>query len=183
MLQCVKQFLLHCNIAPRATVCGMRIIKKYGNRRLYDTEASTYINLRELAELIRQGEDVQVVAVQGGADLTRAVLLQVLLEVQGAAEILPPGLLHRIIRMSSGGPLEGLVRQQLGAGQALLDPQLTHIEHQLRRAPPGRAAPPPPEPETTPKPDPEPDPGPEDPELDALRARLQALEARLAGDD
>ncbi len=53
----------------------MRLIKKYSNRRLYDTETSGYITLDELAEIIRGGSDVRVVGAKSGEDLTRWELL------------------------------------------------------------------------------------------------------------
>ncbi len=171
-------------MAGPATLSGMRVIKKYGNRRLYDTEASSYINLQELADLVRSGVDVGVVSVSDGSDLTRAVLLQVLLEVQGAAEILPPGLLHRIIRLSEDGPLTRLVRQQFAAGLELLDAQLGQLERQFGWARAGKQAPPPPpaaEPAPAPpSPDAPPHTSAPDDELIALRARLKDLEDRLS---
>ena len=56
------------------------VIKKYGNRRLYDTSASRYVNLEELAALIRNGADVQVVDARTGEDLTRLTLTQIIVE-------------------------------------------------------------------------------------------------------
>jgi polyhydroxyalkanoate synthesis repressor PhaR len=56
------------------------VIKKYGNRRLYDTAASRYVNLDEVAEFIRQGKDVQVLDAKTGKDLTRVVLTQIITE-------------------------------------------------------------------------------------------------------
>lgn len=56
------------------------VIKKYANRRLYDTHASQYINLDGVAELVRQGEAVQVVEAKGGEDITRQVLTQIIVE-------------------------------------------------------------------------------------------------------
>lgn len=56
------------------------IIKKYGNRRLYDTSASRYVNLEEIAGMVRNGTDVQVVDAKTGEDLTRATLMQVIAE-------------------------------------------------------------------------------------------------------
>jgi polyhydroxyalkanoate synthesis repressor PhaR len=56
------------------------IIKKYGNRRLYDTSTSRYVNLEEIAAMVRNGTDVQVVDAKTGADLTRATLMQVIAE-------------------------------------------------------------------------------------------------------
>lgn len=56
------------------------VIRKYGNRRLYDTSASRYINLDELATMVRVGEDVQVVDAKSGEDLTRVTLTQIIVE-------------------------------------------------------------------------------------------------------
>ena len=54
------------------------VIKKYGNRRLYDTAASRYVNLDEVAGFIRQGKDVQVLDANTGKDLTRVILTQII---------------------------------------------------------------------------------------------------------
>ena len=56
------------------------VIKKYGNRRLYDTSASSYVNVDDVARMIREGQDVQVVDAQSGEDLTRLVLTQIILD-------------------------------------------------------------------------------------------------------
>jgi polyhydroxyalkanoate synthesis repressor PhaR len=56
------------------------IIKKYGNRRLYDTNHSRYINQDEVAEMVQKGHDVQVVDAVTGEDLTRLVLTQIIVE-------------------------------------------------------------------------------------------------------
>lgn len=75
------------------------IVKKYSNRRLYDTEASRYITLDELADRVRKGADVRVVDAATDADLTQATLAQVILEGRGAAHLLPVPLLLQLIRM------------------------------------------------------------------------------------
>ncbi len=77
----------------------MITIKKYSNRRLYDTDQSRYITLEELAERIRTGADVQVIDASSGRDLTQATLVQIVLESRGAARLLPPSLLVAMIRM------------------------------------------------------------------------------------
>lgn len=77
----------------------MILIKKYSNRRLYDTDQSRYITLDELAERIRLGADVQVLDASSGSDLTQATLVQIVLESRGAARLLPPALLVAMIRM------------------------------------------------------------------------------------
>lgn len=56
------------------------IIKKYENRRLYDTSSSRYVNLDDVAELIRQGADVRVQDAKTGEDLTRVILTQIIVE-------------------------------------------------------------------------------------------------------
>lgn len=74
-------------------------VKKYGNRRLYDTGDSRYITLEELAEKIRKGADVRVVDAKNGQDLTQATLTQIIIESRGAAKMLPVPLLLQLIRM------------------------------------------------------------------------------------
>jgi polyhydroxyalkanoate synthesis repressor PhaR len=75
------------------------LVKKYGNRRLYDTDSSRYITLEELADAIRHGKDVQVVDAKSNADLTQATLAQIILESRGASRLLPTPLLVQLIRM------------------------------------------------------------------------------------
>lgn len=76
------------------------LIKKYGNRRLYDTGDSRYITLDELALRIRSGTDVRVVDAQTGEDLTQATLVQLLLETGTAGKFMPVQLLTQMIRLS-----------------------------------------------------------------------------------
>ena len=56
------------------------VVKKYPNRRLYDTGKSRYINLEDIAAFIREGKDVQVVDAQTGEDLTRVTLTQIIVD-------------------------------------------------------------------------------------------------------
>ncbi|NMB76750.1 MAG: hypothetical protein GYA21_16660 [Myxococcales bacterium] len=74
-------------------------IRKYGNRRLYDTSRSRYITLEELASLVRAGNSVLVQDAKDGRDLTRAVLTQAILEEQERLDLLPTELLESIIRV------------------------------------------------------------------------------------
>ncbi len=71
------------------------LIKKYGNRRLYDTSSSRYVNLEDLAAHIRAGQDVRVVDVKSGQDLTRVVLTQIITE---DAKDKPTGLPLELLR-------------------------------------------------------------------------------------
>jgi polyhydroxyalkanoate synthesis repressor PhaR len=75
------------------------VIKKYGNRRLYDTGDSRYITLEELAEKVRGGADVRVVDSSTGDDLTQGTLTQVILESGSAHRTLPVPLLLQMIRL------------------------------------------------------------------------------------
>ena len=76
------------------------VIKKYGNRRLYDTGDSTYVTLDELATKIRGGADIRVIDAQNGEDLTQTTLTQIVLETGNAAKFLPVQLLTQMIRLS-----------------------------------------------------------------------------------
>jgi polyhydroxyalkanoate synthesis repressor PhaR len=76
------------------------VVKKYTNRRLYDTAESRYITLDELAETIRQGKDVRVVDAKTNDDLTQQTLTQLILESRRATRLLPVPLLVQLIRMS-----------------------------------------------------------------------------------
>lgn len=175
----------------------MRTIKKYSNRRLYDTSASKYVNLDELAGLVRDGEEVRVVDAKTGADLTRPVLVQIVMEVQGGLDLFPIGLLHRIIRYGGDSAHQRMGMKQMAAGLELLDAQVMRFERQFEwmrpRTPQSPSSPVAPAPAVEPDPEPppeateapdaapaEPPPAP-DAELDALRSRLADLESRLRG--
>jgi len=75
------------------------IIKKYANRRLYDTSASAYVTLEHLSELTRQGKDFSVQDAKTGDDLTRAVLAQIIFEQENKKEgVLPVSFLRQLIQ-------------------------------------------------------------------------------------
>ena len=77
------------------------LIKKYPNRRLYNTSSRTYVNLNDLAVLIRKGEEIQVVDAKTGEDLTRLVLTQIIVEdAKDAPTGLPLELLRQLILAS-----------------------------------------------------------------------------------
>ena len=90
-----------------------RIIKKYPNRRLYDTETSTYITLAEVKELVLQYKDFQVQDAKTGHDLTRAILLQIILEEEsGGVPMFSTDMLSNIIRYY-GHAMQGLMGSYL----------------------------------------------------------------------
>jgi polyhydroxyalkanoate synthesis repressor PhaR len=74
------------------------LIKRYGNRRLYNTETSGYLNYQELVKLIRDGHDVQIIDSRTKADVTKAVLMQVILEEEKNQSVLPVSFLFQVIR-------------------------------------------------------------------------------------
>jgi polyhydroxyalkanoate synthesis repressor PhaR len=91
------------------------LIKKYGNRRLYDTGDSRYVTLDELAAKIRTGTDLRVVDAQTGEDLTQATLTQIVLETGHASRFLPVQLLTQMIRLSDDALAEFFSRYVTGA--------------------------------------------------------------------
>jgi polyhydroxyalkanoate synthesis repressor PhaR len=99
---------------------GRVVIKKYSNRRLYDTDESRYITLDELASKIRGGRDVLVVDAKSGEDLSQVTLTQIILESRGAARLLPVELLTQLIRMGDDALAEFLGRYMSWALQTYL---------------------------------------------------------------
>lgn len=180
----------------------MTIIKKYSNRRLYDTGLSRYITLDELAAKIRQGDEVRVVDAKSGDDLTQVTLTQLILE-SPTAKLLPVGLLHRLLRMQDDAIAEffsSYVTWALdvyltvkGGGQSLGSmlpfgsgpwSAANPFARMFGGAPfwPGQSA-------ATPSPPPAPAPPPEDEQpdvsgdLQALRAELEELKRSIRNDD
>lgn len=81
-----------------------RLIRKYVNRRLYDTIQSRYVNLEDLRELITKGGEVKVVEQATGNDITTPVLLQIIAEGQrGGPPLLSPEFLAGLIRIAAAG--------------------------------------------------------------------------------
>ena len=160
------------------------VVKKYPNRRLYDTERSKYINLEELTELIRDGEDVKIVDANTDEDLTRELYLQVVLEVLKGRDFLPTGVLRRVIRATGKDPVQRMLHDHMASAFIVLASQLDQIEALFKtapRPPRAKATPEPPPDEQAPKRAPKPSKKAVDPDDDlaALRARLEQLEARL----
>ena len=91
------------------------IIKKYANRRLYDTESSSYITLDRLAEMVRQKREFKVVDAKSGEDITRQVLTQIIMDEEArGSEMLPLNFLRQLIGMY-GGNMQAVVPQYLEA--------------------------------------------------------------------
>jgi polyhydroxyalkanoate synthesis repressor PhaR len=95
---------------------GKVTIKKYANRRLYDTESSTYITLDRLAQMVREGREFEVVDAKSGEDITRQVLTQIIVdeEARGGATMLPINFLKQLIGLY-GNSMQTFVPQYLEA--------------------------------------------------------------------
>ena len=90
-------------------------IKKYANRRLYDTESSSYITLDRLAAMIREGRDFEVVDAKTGEDITHQVLTQIIVDEESrGSTMLPVNFLRQLIGLY-GGQMQGAVPQYLEA--------------------------------------------------------------------
>ena len=90
-------------------------IKKYANRRLYDTESSAYITLDRLAEMVREGREFEVVDAKTGEDITRQVLTQIIVEEEArGSTMLPVNFLKQLIGLY-GNSMQGMVPQYLEA--------------------------------------------------------------------
>lgn len=78
---------------------GAKLIKRYGNRKLYDTEQSRYVTLEEISQMVRRGEEIRVVDNRTQEDLTAVTLTQIMLEEQkNKNNILPLSLCKNLIR-------------------------------------------------------------------------------------
>jgi len=152
------------------------LIKKYENRRLYDTSRSRYINLEEIAALVRKGHDVRVVDAKTGEDLTRSTLMQIIVDDNKTGSSgLPLDLMRQLIvasdkvgrdflswYLNSAVDAYGKVQQSFRSGlsdlQAAATSPIDSIRQMFRTQQ---------EPET------------EEDEVAALKKRLDELESRL----
>jgi polyhydroxyalkanoate synthesis repressor PhaR len=175
------------------------VIKKYANRRLYNTAKSSYVTLDDLAKMVRSGEDFAVFDAKTGDDITRSVLTQIIVEEEsGEQNMLPTKFLRELIRLY-GDPLQRMVpsyldatmeafnrnqeqlRRAFGGGQALENfeqiarSNMELFERSLRMFAPfvqGAGAP-------QPQPQPQPQSKPE-PERDEVKTDLEALQKQLS---
>jgi len=104
------------------------VVKKYANRRLYDTESSIYITLDTLADLVRQGRDFVVYDAKTGDDITRSVLTQIIMEEETKGRnMLPTAFLRQLISLY-GDSMQGLVPDYL---ERVME-QFAAQQHQVR---------------------------------------------------
>ena len=105
-----------------------RIIKKYPNRRLYDTEVSRYVTLADVRALVMQGVGFRVLDTNNDDDITRAILLQIMLEEESGGEpLFTAPMLAQIIRFY-GGTLQGMLSRYMEKSLDFFVKQ----QHQLR---------------------------------------------------
>ncbi|MFL6858116.1 MAG: polyhydroxyalkanoate synthesis repressor PhaR [Allosphingosinicella sp.] len=113
---------------------GVVIIKKYANRRLYDTESSSYITLDRLAEMVRQKREFKVVDAKSGEDITRPVLAQIIMDEESrGSEMLPINFLRQLIGLY-GDRMQGLVPQYLEASMDALQRNQAQLRDALAGA-------------------------------------------------
>ena len=111
---------------------SVRMIKKYPNRRLYDTQTSTYITLADVKQLVVDQEEFQVVDAKSGEDLTRQILLQIILEEEsGGVPMFSAPMLAQVIRFY-GNAMQGMMGSYLEKNiQAFIDIQ-SKLQEQSR---------------------------------------------------
>jgi len=154
------------------------VIKRYSNRKLYDTQESRYVTLEEIEEMVRAGKEIAVVDASSGEDLTSVTLTQIILENERAhRSALPAAFLHQLIK--HGEAWQDVVQRSMRSSMEGIVSSQREMERVFRewtaRAGWGAAAPSPDakreraEPEADALRD----------EVSTLRARLRALEERL----
>jgi len=121
--------------ASAAEGTDVRLIKKYPNRKFYDTQDKRYVSLKGIASLVREGEDIHVVDNETGDDITGLVLSQILREQERQGSFLPQVLLSALIRRGAGGlnNLKGSFQASLSALQALEDEVRESIDTMAQR--------------------------------------------------
>ena len=109
------------------------VVKKYANRRLYNTESSSYITLDNLAEMVRQGRDFVVYDAKTGDDITRGVLTQIIVEEEGKGQnLLPTAFLRQLIGFY-GGSMQGLVPRYLEEAMGAFAQQQEQVRSTVQR--------------------------------------------------
>jgi polyhydroxyalkanoate synthesis repressor PhaR len=108
-----------------------RVIKKYANRRLYDTEESRYVALEDIRQLVMDGTPIRVVDAQGGEDITRSILLQIIVEQEEKGQpILSTRLLEQLIRYY-GDNLQAFVGTYLEKSMDFFIKEQTVLQDQM----------------------------------------------------
>jgi polyhydroxyalkanoate synthesis repressor PhaR len=120
--------------APESGDDATVVIKKYANRRLYDTERSTYITLERLAEMVRQKRDFKVIDAKSGEDITHSVLTQIIMDEEArGTTMLPVNFLRQLIGMY-GDQMQSVVPQYLEASLEAFHRNQTQLQGGLAAA-------------------------------------------------
>jgi polyhydroxyalkanoate synthesis repressor PhaR len=112
---------------------NVTVIKKYANRRLYNTATSTYVTLEDLAKMVREGTDFAVYDAKTGEEITRSVLTQIIFEEEnkgGAQNLLPVNFLRQLIKFY-GDSMQGLVPGYLDMSMDSLIKEQDKIRQQM----------------------------------------------------
>lgn len=116
------------------TVAAPVVIKKYANRRLYNTATSTYVTLDHLAEMIKSGTEFVVTDARSGEDITRSVLTQIIVEQEAKGQnLLPIKFLRQIIGFY-GDSLGGLLPRYLESSMEQFSQNETHMRKAMTEA-------------------------------------------------
>jgi len=113
---------------------GPIVIKKYANRRLYDTSASRYVTLDHLRELVKDGKDFQVIDAKSGEDLTRGVLAQIIFEEESKGETLLPVEFLRQLISFYGDSMQSMVPGYLNMSMDSFAKQQAEMREQMAEA-------------------------------------------------
>jgi polyhydroxyalkanoate synthesis repressor PhaR len=125
---------------------GVRVLKKYPNRRLYDTQSSSYVTLADVKRMVLEGQPFEVRDAKDGTDLTRSILLQIILEEEGGGvPMFSTETLAQIIRFyghtmqgAMGAWLEQNMRafaeaqQRMLGGATMVNPMSAYLEQSQR---------------------------------------------------
>ena len=109
------------------------VVKKYANRRLYNTESSSYITLENLADMVRAGRDFVVYDAKSSDDITRSVLTQIIVEEESKGRaLLPTGFLRQLIGFY-GDSMQGLVPRYLENAMTAFGRQQEQIRETMQK--------------------------------------------------
>src|SRR5262245_28231804 len=108
------------------------LIKRYANRKLYNTETSRYITLKGISELIEQGADVRVIDNETGEDITSVALSQILVDNERAQRAVPRTLLSDLIQRG-GDALYGALKRGVGDAQEGIDQLQSNVRRAIRQ--------------------------------------------------
>ena len=111
------------------------IIKKYANRRLYNTSSSSYITLDDLARMTRDGVEFQVLDAKTGNDITHQILTQIIMdeEASGAEQLLPISFLRQLIAMY-GNSMQSLMPHYLEASMESFQANQRKLEDMFKKS-------------------------------------------------